>query len=113
MIIRHALLFTAICFITFDASASKLNAYQALRKIDQDVFRLYIGAMADGMEWANTAIEVRGQPPLFCTPKSLALNSDNYIKLVDSEIDRTPTYTPDTDVALILLRALQRAFPCK
>lgn len=76
-----------------------------------------IGGVGKGIFWANIAMKIQGRQPLFCPPKELPINQDNYIALLNQEL-RNPTglqqhYANDTPIELILVQALEHTFPCK
>jgi hypothetical protein len=64
-----------------------------------------------GLFWANAEADDSFKKKLYCAPQKLALGLDNYLRIVDDEIDRV-VYTPDMPVELVLLKGLQRVFPC-
>ncbi len=94
-----------------------LKQYQAARKEDSlESMENYINGVGNGFLWANSALQAANKEPLFCNPE-LTLNEDNYLALLDRQIkDGTPTKTKwhdDDPIEIILLRAMQRTFPCK
>jgi hypothetical protein len=97
--------------------ALPLKQYQAARKEDSmESIVNYINGIGNGYLWANSALAAESKEPLFCNPE-LTLNEDNYLALLDRQIkDGTPTKTKwrdDDPIEIILLRALQRTFPCR
>lgn len=83
----------------------------------QQAFGKYIVGVGKGIFWANIVMKLQGRKPLFCLPKELALNQDNYISLLDQEL-KSPTdpqrhYSSDTPIELVLVQALEHTFPCK
>lgn len=71
-----------------------------------------IGGIGIGIEWANSALSVRGQQPLFCTPPKLATNAANNVSMLETYIS---AHQPKDDepIGLILLLAYIETFPCK
>lgn len=94
-----------------------LKAYKAARKADSiESLQNYIDGVGNAFLWANSALQAENKEPLFCNP-DLPLNEENYLGLLDRQIrDGVPTkgsWRDDDPIELILLRALQRTFPCK
>jgi hypothetical protein len=77
----------------------------------------YINGMGAGFTWANGRLNARGMPKLFCTPRSLSLNANNYIDILDKQISRmSQKETPGLDdlpIGFVLLLGLEETFPCK
>lgn len=87
-----------------------LSSYDEMK--ENGGFEIYIHGVGMGYAWANTyLLHVKGDSPLYCAPPKLVLGSSNYTDILDREI-RDYDYSLDTPVELILLRALQRTFPC-
>jgi hypothetical protein len=95
-----------------------LDVYEALKKnapITKDT-KIYVAAIGLGILEANVELAISNQPQLYCLPH-IVLNADNYIALLDREVEGQiavrDSYAPDTDIAYILMKALRRSFPCK
>jgi hypothetical protein len=109
--------FTLMLLMAAPALCLPLKQYQVARKEDSlESMENYINGVGNGFLWANSALQAVNKEPLFCNPE-LTLNEDNYLALLDRQIrDGTPTKTKwhdDDPIEIILLRALQRTFPCK
>jgi hypothetical protein len=109
--------FASALLIANSAFSMPLKAYKVARKADSiESIETYIDGVGSGFLWANTALQADNKEPLFCNP-DLTLNEDNYLALLDRQIkDGTPTkasWRDDDSIEIILLRALQRTFPCK
>ena len=106
-----------LLLIASPAFSLPLKAYKAARRADSiESIANYIDGVANGLLWANSALQAENKEPLFCIP-DLTLNQDNYLALLDRQIkDGTPTkaaWRDEDPIEIILLRALQRTFPCK
>ena len=94
-----------------------LKAYLELRDIPQtqENVRNYFTGVGRGIFWANTLVAAKGAPPIFCMPKSLALDEGIIQSILDQEIRDNAekhAYKNDTPVELILLYAFINKFPC-
>lgn len=88
----------------------------------QATLSLYVKGIGDGFAWANSLLEATDKKPLFCTPDTLALNSDNYQQILESFLPifqsrmHWPTKTwksvDEVPIGFVLLGALIDAFPC-
>ena len=109
--------FASLLLTAIPAFSLPLKAYKVARKADSiETIENYIDGVGNGLLWANSALQAENKEPLFCSP-DLALNEDNYLALLDRQIkDGMPTkaaWRDDDPIEIILLRALQRTFPCK
>jgi hypothetical protein len=89
----------------------------ALRQVDKREFDLHLGGLGEGIEWANAWLANLGRPQLYCQPPNLALNVDNYIKLIDVQIGKaaarlTQERLEKLYVGVLLLDGLAETFPC-
>ena len=108
----HALASLLLAIAAQNCAAVDLSAHEALRRVSPESFQIHVASLADGMLWANSALAARGERQLFCPPKTLALNTENYIKLIDDEAKRVAKPGDNPQVGLLLLVALSRTFPC-
>jgi hypothetical protein len=76
------------------------------------LIELYLKGVGDGLVSANSMMAYRHQQPLFCQPDELALQSGNFIDILEREIKRPPPWRDDSSLPFILLRGLQNTFPC-
>jgi hypothetical protein len=75
---------------------------------------LYVGGLASGFVYANTALQQRGQQPLFCRDASIDIPEANRIlQAVVSAYMRRTDADPDMLIEVLLLVQLQRLYPCK
>ena len=106
-----------MALVASSAYSMPLKAYKVARKADSiESIENYIDGVGNGYLWANSALQADNKEPLFCSP-DLTLNEDNYLALLDRQIkDGMPTkaaWRDEDPIEIILLRALQRTFPCK
>lgn len=93
-----------------------IRGYLDIQKTEEGKDRLdfFINGLGTGMGFSQVALEARGQPRLYCTPKRLSLTSENYKNILDEQIKITgDKVSPDHLVSLYLLLGLSRTFPCK
>jgi hypothetical protein len=88
-----------------------------LRQLDRREFELHIGGIGQGIEWANAKLSSLGRPQLYCQPPALALNIDNYVKIIDAQIEKAVGRMPQEKlehlyVGVLLLDGLAETFPC-
>jgi hypothetical protein len=107
----------SLLLIASPAFSLPLKAYKAARRSDSiETIENYVDGVGNGLLWANSALQAENKEPLFCIP-DLTLNEENYLALLDRQIkDGMPTkaaWRDDDPIEIILLRALQRTFPCK
>ena len=81
----------------------------------------YVGSVGTGMSWANSKLEHEGRAPIYCEPREFVLEDDNYIRILNDEIERWEKAAKDKSdfqkiqdfpIELILLEGLERTFPC-
>ena len=93
-----------------------INDYKESKNLSaqQESIRAYIGGIGHGFEWASSFLQNRGSKPLYCPPKQLAFNTQNYIDILDSQLVRKQNiYTPEDSIAMVLLFGFQYVFPCE
>jgi hypothetical protein len=120
MKLLHCLIATTLLlFAASPASAEILvTGYKQLRAVGpvSDGIKAYITGLGDGYLGANIELEIRGMPRLYCQA-AIRLNGDNYVSMIDSEIERyeksVGAYPSGTDIGIVLLEALKHTFPCK
>ena len=78
----------------------------------------YIDGLGDAFGWADARLTTGHLKPLFYAPGKLGLFTENYIEILDSEIEEDSKVSTRKDIdeifiGLMLLRGLERTFPCK
>lgn len=71
----------------------------------------YLGGVGYGYFYANIYAEMTGAKKIYCQPKYIMLDADNYIKILNDEIAHRKRNSQDT-IEFIMLLGLRRAFPC-
>lgn len=78
----------------------------------------YVFGLGEGLSWANVELMARNHPPIFCEPKNISLNADNYKSLIDDslkKVDRSKMSVEQFNkvpLGLLLKKGLMDAFPC-
>lgn len=77
----------------------------------------YIAGMGHAYMVANAHLNSQNNPMLFCQPDKLSLDVDNFVNILDIEIGDeskflTESQLQSTPIALLLLRGLEKTFPC-
>ena len=105
-----------LCFIK-PTHAMSLKGYEMAKKDDPDITKLYIFGVGEGFSWSCTVLEAEGKQLFFCQPDHLVLNANNYVEILEREIQRqreSGNLNEDASVGveLILFFGLVRTFPC-
>ncbi len=83
--------------------------YERLRE-DPNI-RSYLVGFARGTFYTNSFVGVAGQRRLFCPPRSLRLNEDVLLSVIDFYI-KTRKPKPDEFVEQLILDAFVLEYPC-
>ncbi|KEQ17080.1 hypothetical protein [Endozoicomonas numazuensis] len=87
-----------------------ISAYKNLNEKHLNSLKLHINGVGQGFLWSNN---IEGRKPFYCSPGKLALNADNYMQIIDSQIPLYEKSGKDFPIEMLLLFGLQEAFPCK
>ena len=92
-----------------------LDTYKVVGQNDE--IKLFISGVGEGYSLANAELKVnRKLSPLYCQADKVALNTDNYLQILDNYLSQPEVKAqarPTLSVGMMLLKALQDAFPCK
>jgi len=88
-----------------DRDAANKSAFDRLVKP-------YLTGVGEGLMWANAQLKAQKSMPFFCDPDEVNLTSADYLKVVDEET-RQSYVQPEYPIELLVLRGLQKKFPCK
>ena len=95
------------------ATRFSLRAYDTiLVPEDRKHVEELIGGMQIGLLWANTMLEKRGQPLLYCQPDHLMITDTQMIDMMRRTMKDKPKWG-DFPLGMMVLVTLQRTFPCK
>lgn len=100
--------------INSTAFALTIEEYNKLKTTSISYTEAYIGGVGEGYIWSNVLLEAQEKQPFFCPPPKIALNSGNFISIMETQIGlRKKSGLPQTQVELLLYRGLVETFPCK
>lgn len=83
---------------------------------DEEICKSYIHGVGVGYTIANVESKRSKQKPLYCPPPKLAVTQDNHLRILADTIKEERQKGEDIEdkpVELILLRGLQKTFPCE
>jgi len=70
-----------------------------------------LAGMSIGLGWANTELESRRMPQLYCQPPNLALTYQQNIAILEAFVHQDQK-SLDLPAGFILLEGMKLAFPC-
>jgi hypothetical protein len=122
-VVKHLLLICAVgiaitstnvtnCYgegVTVEFYQSEINSGN---QTDTLLMKNYIRGALDGIQFTNILLISNYQTPAFCPPQNLGLSTSNATQIIDYEIKTRPA-DKSTNVTILLLLGLQRAFPCE
>ena len=94
--------------LTVEFYQSEINSSN---QVDVLLMKNYVRGALDGIQFTNAISISKNQAPSFCSPQSLGLGTSNAIQIIEDEIKTLPA-EKDTNIIVLLLLGLQRAFPC-
>lgn len=80
--------------------------------------KVYVAGLGSGIFSANVWLGARHMPPLFCIPENLALNTENFMEILNSRIEAeskrmTQAKLDGAPIGMLLVVGLEVTFPCK
>lgn len=112
--------------VTTTFAEMTLSKYKEKRnsqnEVEKSVIKIYVGGVGEGFGWANSELQSRKDKPLFCQPQKLALTNENYIRILDDELEiweknitdesERKKFFDKVTIEPLLLQGLKRTFPC-
>ena len=99
-----------IVFISlFQSITATAEVTTEMYKKNPGAYRIYIDGLGTGYSWANTVLAAGKRKMLFCQPENLALETDNYVRILNDGIK----ISGSGFIELTLINQLIRTFPCK
>ena len=101
-----------LAVITCDVKADvMLSQYDQVK--NTAFFKPYINGIGTGYFWANVDLDIRNTKKLFCTPQNLDFNADDYVAILNDQINYTKSKQGNWPIGALLLEGLRRKYPCK
>jgi hypothetical protein len=88
-----------------DRDAANKSAFDRLVKP-------YLTGVGEGLMWANAQLKAQKSTPFFCDADEETLTTADYLKVVDDE-SKESYVQPEYPIELLLLKGLQKKFPCR
>src|SRR5687768_15387120 len=85
------------------AQEPSITAAQALASRDQEDVQLMVHTLGEGYGWANAALIVKRQPPLFCAPPERVITHEQHVNILAAFVRERPEHE-SRPVGLVLLR---------
>lgn len=78
---------------------------------------IYVEGLGKGFFYANVVMKYETGKSLFCEPDKLVLETNNFIRILDDEIEREEAAVgfqkaQETSIEILLLSGLKNTFPC-
>lgn len=108
----------AVLALCFHAPATaEMSGKEMIQKIDEKSERsqtlLYVlDGYSNGAGWANQFIKARGDAPLYCPPKKLALTPEQTASILREYLKKDKA-AGESPAGLAMLLALMATFPCE
>lgn len=103
----------SICGASLPTQALTVGDYKDMLKHKSEYVDFYVLGIGEGFSWANVVNQDKNLATLYCQPKELALNVENYKRVIEDELEKYPEiYKDNIEVEIALLRGLMRTFPC-
>ena len=101
------------------AKQTKISTFNTLRKTDKAAAEMYMLGIVASFNSANSMLQLKQMPRLYCQPQTLVLNLENYLSIFDVKYERSKANiesskeTLDIGVSDVLLFGLIETFPCE
>jgi hypothetical protein len=114
------LLLAALCLFSTVACAESANEFLAQygeaersSSVERSIFERHVLDTENGFSWANSMMHVgRHQTPLYCKPGKVELTSGQLVEILRRYLEENKDLG-SRPMALVLMMALQKDFPCK
>jgi hypothetical protein len=72
------------------AASAELLAKEVIETKEQDITKIRVSGMGQGLSWANGMLTRRSSAPLYCQPSQLAMPPEKDIAILEETIQREP-----------------------
>lgn len=93
-------------------AAMYVSTYQEWKESLPEQTRLYVSGVGEGIFWTNLFMGSIGDAPLYCQPERLALGAENYVYILEKELEERTDQDKDVPIEMTLLAGLIKTFPC-
>jgi hypothetical protein len=80
--------------------------------VDAGHMHIYLTGVANGFVWMNAELASKKRPQFFCPPEDRDIDLEDYVRQIDEVLTWHP-WSADTSIEPLLLRVIQRRFPCR
>lgn len=110
--LRNSVLPFMFCLSATSAHA-EASAEEFLRMIDSgnSTFKLVLNSYVNGMDWANTSLQLKTGKRLYCKPDRLPETEDQNVAILRQLVEKLPSAAKQP-AGLAMFFALKYAFPC-
>ncbi len=96
------------------ANAFNVKTYKELTKTSVVYVEFYVRGIGEAYGWSSIQL---GDKAYYCPPKKLSLNAQNYMSIIDREIevlenDSSSKNPSEIPIPLVLFSGLNKSFPC-
>jgi hypothetical protein len=82
--------------------------------VEATITEAMVTGLGAGIQSANAMLTARKQPPLYCPPKSLAINYKNIVGIIDNELKRhNLSDIQNQPLGAFMVMGYMSTFPCK
>jgi hypothetical protein len=106
---KLVLLLASVIFTVVPAN-SMMNVKEYQKMKNSREMKIYLDGIGHGITVVHSYLQLIGQPPFYCPPEKLGLAPENYIDILDKEIQHVPQF--QDSIEFLLFNGLMRTFPC-
>jgi hypothetical protein len=111
---KELIAIAALSILSFSQPAQAEVSISDYKKYkDDEGFKMYFGGYVEGLKWANLMMKRSRLPSLYCPPPELGLTVDNSIQILDDFIEHSKNLEGNDHIEVVMIFAMQNAFPCK
>ncbi|UTA48335.1 hypothetical protein L1F30_02035 [Simiduia sp. 21SJ11W-1] len=111
-LVKLALIVGAFFLMCNQANALSIVNYKQLKKEDYSSLKLYVSGLGQGYDWSNSIVANKLKQNLYCPPQKIALNAENFLSIIDTEIE-SGLWKDEDPIEMILFFGLEKTFACE
>jgi hypothetical protein len=102
--------------LSAEMTVKEYREYMGKPGVQRESMKVYVLGIGEGIAWAKSG-QRDSATPLYCAPPKLALGMDNYVDILNRQIEeyskREPASALESEfIGLLLLNGLRATFPC-